>query len=66
MTDHEIVELHGPVFLGEGPYYQESIQALMYVDAFKGDIHRHFINTGRHQVVHVGMYFFNIIIKYFY
>ncbi|XP_064110835.1 regucalcin-like [Macrobrachium nipponense] len=37
--------------LGEGPHWLEKEQALLYVDVFSKALRRHFIKSGRHQVL---------------
>ncbi|KAK7027382.1 hypothetical protein SK128_013596 [Halocaridina rubra] len=41
------------LYLGEGPHWQEDLQALLYVDVFNKAICRYFYNTGRQQVLHI-------------
>ncbi|XP_076042847.1 regucalcin-like [Oratosquilla oratoria] len=53
MSTIHIEQVVGPLNLGEGPHWVEEDQALVFVDAFKGDIHRYFPSTQRHQVLHV-------------
>ncbi|XP_076052230.1 regucalcin-like [Oratosquilla oratoria] len=42
-----------PVVLTEGPHWVEEDQVLLFVEPFKGNAHRLFTQTGRHQVLHV-------------
>ncbi|XP_068203862.1 regucalcin-like [Palaemon carinicauda] len=41
------------LYLGEGPHWQEDIEALLYVDVFNKAVCRYFVNTGRCQVLHI-------------
>lgn len=42
--------------LGEGPRWVEEQQALILVDCFAMDLRRHFVGSGRNQVLHIGEY----------
>ncbi|KAK8730707.1 hypothetical protein OTU49_007878, partial [Cherax quadricarinatus] len=39
--------------VGEGPHWQEDLQALLFVDVFAKKLRRHFINTGRSQELYL-------------
>lgn len=39
------------MLLGEGPHWLEDLQAILYVDVFSKALRRHFVDTGRHQVL---------------
>ncbi|XP_076056173.1 regucalcin-like [Oratosquilla oratoria] len=53
MSTIRIEPVVGPLNLGEGPHWVEEDQALVFVDAYVGDVHRYFPSTQRHQVLHV-------------
>ncbi|KAG7169961.1 Regucalcin-like 3, partial [Homarus americanus] len=54
MTSETVEKLPVPCMkLGEGPHWQEDLQALLYVDVFDKALRRHFINTGRHQLLNL-------------
>ncbi|XP_042875162.1 regucalcin-like [Penaeus japonicus] len=53
MSGVEIKQVAPSVRLGEGPHWVEEDQALLFVDIVEGDVHRLFLETGRHQVLHV-------------
>lgn len=42
------------MLLGEGPHWLEDLQAILYVDVFSKALRRHFVDTGRHQVLTLG------------
>lgn len=42
-----------PLVLGEGPYWIESLQALMLADVYSNILRRRFFPSGRHQVLHL-------------
>lgn len=54
MSGVEIKQVAPSVGLGEGPYWSQEDKALLFVDIVNGDVHRLFLETGRHQVLHVG------------
>ncbi|KAK3895110.1 hypothetical protein Pcinc_001156, partial [Petrolisthes cinctipes] len=39
--------------LGEGPHWIQQQQALVFVDAFDMKLRRYFVDSGRHQVLHI-------------
>ncbi|KAK4323477.1 hypothetical protein Pmani_005828 [Petrolisthes manimaculis] len=39
--------------LGEGPYWDETNQYLLFVDIMKGDVHRHYPDNLKQQTIHV-------------
>lgn len=41
------------LYLGEGPHWEEDLEALLYVDVFNKAVCRYFVNTGRYQVLHI-------------
>lgn len=53
MSGVEIKQVAPSVGLGEGPYWSEEDKALLFVDIVGGDVHRVFLESGRHQVLHV-------------
>lgn len=53
MSGVEIKQVAPSVGLGEGPYWSQEDKALLFVDIVNGDVHRLFLETGRHQVLHV-------------
>ncbi|XP_076042765.1 regucalcin-like isoform X2 [Oratosquilla oratoria] len=53
LADVRVEQLVAPVHLGEGPHWVEEDQALLFVDILKGNVHRFFIESKRHQVLHV-------------
>lgn len=54
MAEIKVDQLPVPcIKLGEGPHWLEGDQALLYVDVFTKALRRHFINTGRHQVLFI-------------
>lgn len=57
MSGVEIKQVAPSVGLGEGPYWSEEDKALLFVDIVGGDVHRVFLESGRHQVLHVGRCF---------
>ncbi|XP_064108349.1 regucalcin-like isoform X2 [Macrobrachium nipponense] len=54
MSGVKVEQLPVPcLYLGEGPHWQEDLEALLYVDVFNKAVCRYFVNTGRHQVLHI-------------
>ncbi|XP_042869417.1 regucalcin-like [Penaeus japonicus] len=49
-----VEQLHLPcLYLGEGPHWQPDLEALLVVDVFGKAIRRHFVRSGRLQVLHI-------------
>ncbi|XP_071528079.1 regucalcin-like [Panulirus ornatus] len=53
MSGIEITQILPGILLGEGPHWMDDQQCLLFVDILKGDAHRYFLKTKRHQILHI-------------
>ena len=50
-----VVQLPLPRYdLGEGPYWIEDEQALLVADVFTKSLVKHYVETGRNRILHIG------------
>ncbi|KAK8730700.1 hypothetical protein OTU49_007876 [Cherax quadricarinatus] len=53
MSAVQVKQVVEGVHLGEGPHWVQDQQCLLFVDITKSNVHRYFLQTKRHQVLHI-------------